>query len=188
LGLHPARQQLQGRSLAASGFSAMTGTAALPLLFAAFGTVAAAQQAALPAQISISRNHAFVTTISVGTPPQELRCLLDSGSTDLWVPSKRCKSCHNERYFHADQSSTFAPKMRQTVMGTIPKPVTLSYGSGEISGFDVQDTVKFGSVALKNQTFIIVEDAALPPGRDWAGRASRRRAESQYTRGCRSRA
>jgi len=137
------------------------------LLLLTTSSGAGAQQVSLPTEIS--RTHALVTTISVGTPPQELRCLLDSGSSDLWVPSKRCKSCQNERYFHADRSSTFAPKLQESLVGAHPRAVTLSYGSGQISGYDVQDTITFGSVQLKNQSFIIVEDAALPPDRPWDG-------------------
>merc|ERR1740123_2556534 len=36
---------------------------------------------------------ALVAQISVGTPPQALSVLLDSGSSDMWIPSKHCRSC-----------------------------------------------------------------------------------------------
>lgn len=120
-------------------------------------------------ELSISRRHALIASISIGTPPQQMRCLLDSGSSDLWVPSKRCRSCNNERLFHADRSSSFAPELVQTAEGPRPKAVHVGYGSGDIVGYKVHDTLRLGDIVIKNQSFIIVEDAALPPSRSWDG-------------------
>lgn len=119
--------------------------------------------------LSISRRHALIASISLGTPPQQMRCLLDTGSSDLWVPSKRCRSCDNERLFHADRSSTFAPELVQTAEGPRPKAVHIGYGSGDIVGYKVHDTFSMGDTIIKNQSFIIVEDAALPSSRAWDG-------------------
>mmetsp|Transcript_19661 Transcript_19661/g.34849 ORF Transcript_19661/g.34849 Transcript_19661/m.34849 type:complete len:648 (-) Transcript_19661:360-2303(-) len=119
--------------------------------------------------LSISRSHALVAEIAIGTPPQTMRCLLDTGSSDLWVPSKRCHSCHNEHLFHADRSSTFSPFLTQTPQGPRPQAVKITYGSGDIIGYKVQDTLSFDGLTIKNQSFIIVEDAALPPAREWDG-------------------
>mmetsp|Transcript_172543 Transcript_172543/g.553149 ORF Transcript_172543/g.553149 Transcript_172543/m.553149 type:complete len:754 (+) Transcript_172543:151-2412(+) len=120
-------------------------------------------------QLKLSRTNSMIASISVGTPPQQMHCLLDTGSSDLWVPSKRCRSCENERHFHADLSSTFVPRLRSTPDGDRPVPLHITYGSGEIVGFPVQDTVSIGSVKLPNQSFVIVEEAALPPHRTWDG-------------------
>jgi len=119
----------------------------------------------------VSRKYALVAPISIGTPPQKLRCLLDSGSSDLWVPSKRCESCENELYFRADESSTFMPEHVRGPFSSRPQPksVSVAYGSGEITGYAVRDTLNFGNVRVENQSFIIVEDAALPPRRSWDG-------------------
>ena len=43
--------------------------------------------------LSITRTHALVAQLEVGTPAQKMSCLLDTGSADLWIPSKRCKTC-----------------------------------------------------------------------------------------------
>jgi len=116
-------------------------------------------------------NHALVARILVGSPPQALRCLVYSGSSDFWVPSARCHSCDCEHHFVANKSSTFMPHMVRTTFGSRPKPVQVAYGSstGSIAGFAVQDTVDFGSVKVENQSFIIVEEAAMPPHRTWDG-------------------
>mmetsp|Transcript_56798 Transcript_56798/g.102011 ORF Transcript_56798/g.102011 Transcript_56798/m.102011 type:complete len:631 (+) Transcript_56798:1471-3363(+) len=122
-----------------------------------------------PMNLHVSRDHVIVASIAVGTPPQAMKCLVDTGSADLWVPSKRCKTCQNERYFHADLSSTFSPKLAMTAEGPRPEEVKVSYGSGDVLGYEVQDVLDFGGTQVPNQSFIIVEDAMLPPGRTWDG-------------------
>mmetsp|Transcript_94905 Transcript_94905/g.241318 ORF Transcript_94905/g.241318 Transcript_94905/m.241318 type:complete len:722 (-) Transcript_94905:254-2419(-) len=116
-------------------------------------------------QMKLSRTNSMIASISVGTPPQQMKCLLDTGSSDLWVPSSRCQSCENGHHFFADRSSTFSPKLQDGR----PVPVNVEYGSGSIVGFPVEDTVSIGSGTLRNQSFIIVEDAMLPPHRSWDG-------------------
>merc|ERR1712129_36995 len=113
--------------------------------------------------------HAQIAEILIGTPPQRLRCLIDSGSSDLWVPSKRCSQCQNPNSFDADAPSTFQPEMQDTMQGRRPRSVKISYGSGQVEGYAVHDTLQFGSLTIQNQAFLIVEDAALPPGRTWDG-------------------
>lgn len=120
-------------------------------------------------QVQVSQMAFVIAQISIGTPPQALRCLLDSGSTDLWVPSKRCATCTSEHVFHADQSSTFIPDVVSTAAGLVPIALQLSYGSGTVVGYSVRDTLNFASEHVANQSFIIVESAALPPTASWDG-------------------
>merc|ERR1719210_3033005 len=116
-------------------------------------------------QVQISRKHAQIAHIYLGNPPQALNCLIDSGSSDLWMPSKRCDHCENKNDFNADSSRTFMPEMHYGK----PRAVKIAYGSGEVVGYAVHDTLQFGSMQLQDQAFIIVEDSALPPGRMWDG-------------------
>jgi len=118
--------------------------------------------------ITINRAHAQVAEIMLGSPPQRLTCLIDSGSSDLWVPSKRCQRCQNDHAFDADASRTFAPEMHPTAYGDRPRAVRISYGSGDVAGYSSHDVLQFGSAHIPSQAFIIVEDAALP-ARHWDG-------------------
>ncbi|CAK0803556.1 unnamed protein product [Prorocentrum cordatum] len=119
--------------------------------------------------ILISQDFAIVATVSVGTPAQNFRCLLDSGSADLWLPSKRCESCSNEQYFDADASSTFSPKLVRTVFGDAPEKVWLQFASGPVAGFAVQDSIGFGPFQMSDHSFMLVEDANIPRHPDWDG-------------------
>jgi len=118
--------------------------------------------------VAINHAHAQIAEISLGSPPQRLTCLIDSGSSDLWVPSKRCQRCQNYNSFDADASSTFVPEMQATPYGNRPHAVKISYGSGDVVGYSAHDVLNFGSTRIQSQAFIIVEDAALP-SREWDG-------------------
>merc|ERR1740121_3054731 len=98
-----------------------------------------------------------------------MKCLIDSGSADLWFPSKRCKDCPGAHHFKADKSSSFMPAVIRTPDGLMPVPVQVAYGSGDIVGFLVQDHIGIAQHRFMNQSFIIVEEEELPPERDWDG-------------------
>ncbi|XP_055470099.1 pepsin A-5 [Psammomys obesus] len=88
----------------------------------------------------------YIGIISIGTPPQEFKVVLDTGSSDLWVPSIYCSSpaCAHHKTFNPLRSSTFLVSGR---------PVNIAYGSGEMSGFLAYDTVKIGDLTVVAQAF-----------------------------------
>ncbi|XP_031240588.1 pepsin A-5 [Mastomys coucha] len=88
----------------------------------------------------------YIGIISIGTPPQEFKVVLDTGSSVLWVPSIYCSSpaCAHHKTFNPLQSSTFLVSGR---------PVNVAYGSGEMSGFLAYDTVRIGDLTVVAQAF-----------------------------------
>ncbi|KAG1819968.1 acid protease [Suillus variegatus] len=60
--------------------------------------------------------------IDVGTPPQTFNVSIDSGSTDLFLPSASCMDCAGHKMYHAAASSTAKDE---------GKIVSLSYGEGQ---------------------------------------------------------
>ncbi|XP_070592023.1 pepsin A-like [Erythrolamprus reginae] len=88
----------------------------------------------------------YTGTISIGTPPQEFVVLFDTGSSNLWVPSVYCSTpaCSNHHKFNPQQSSTFQ---------STSQSVSITYGTGSMTGFLGYDTVQVGGIQVSNQIF-----------------------------------
>ncbi|KAJ8145893.1 hypothetical protein OXX80_003399 [Metschnikowia pulcherrima] len=99
-------------------------------------------------------NAQYFTEIQLGTPGQPFKVILDTGSSNLWVPSKECGSlaCFlHSKYDHDDSSSYKAN-------GTEFK---IQYGSGAMQGFVSQDTLAIGDLIIPKQDFA---EATSEPG------------------------
>ncbi|KAJ7161368.1 acid protease [Mycena crocata] len=86
----------------------------------------------------------------IGTPPQKFNIDFDTGSADLWVPSKACTNtvCTSKSRFDANSSST-AVGTRATFQ--------IQYGDGStVSGPVYTDTVNVAGVKATNQFFSAV--------------------------------
>lgn len=93
--------------------------------------------------------------IAIGTPPQKFTVIFDTGSSNLWVPSSKCYfsvPCLFHTKYKSGQSSTYKKN------GT---SAAIQYGTGAVSGFYSQDSVKIGDLVVQNQDFI---EATREPG------------------------
>lgn len=77
------------------------------------------------------QNAQYYGSIKVGTPPQEFQVVFDTGSSDLWIPSKACESsnCKTKTKFDKSMSSSF-----QNVPVGAMSHFTIQYGSGPVLG------------------------------------------------------
>ncbi|XP_029114792.1 pepsin A-like [Scleropages formosus] len=95
----------------------------------------------------------YYGVISIGTPPQSFQVLLDTGSSNLWVPSVYCSSpaCSNHARFNPQQSSTFE---------VTNESLSIQYGTGSMTGVLGYDTVQVGGLYVTNQIFGLSETEA----------------------------
>ncbi|KAF9474317.1 acid protease [Pholiota conissans] len=96
----------------------------------------------------------FFATMTVGTPPQTLGVILDTGSADLWFAGTSClQDCQEVQLFESAKSSSFQGGNTNGV----GSEVVIQYGSGAVRGALSQDTVSMGGFTVSNQKFLTVD-------------------------------
>jgi len=97
----------------------------------------------------------YVGQVTVGTPPQNFSVVMDTGSSNFWVPDSTCTnyvespSCALQKKYKNESSSTFINKCN-VLEGC---DLVLPYGSGTVYGKLSIDTMSVGGLALPNTTF-----------------------------------
>ncbi|EIW72675.1 hypothetical protein TREMEDRAFT_66993 [Tremella mesenterica DSM 1558] len=86
----------------------------------------------------------YLCEIQAGTPPKSFLMIMDTGSSDTWLPDAACSNCGSHLTLGTDTSSTF--KASDQVF-------TVTYGSGEVNGTLCQDDLTIAGMTLKAHTF-----------------------------------
>jgi len=100
-------------------------------------------------------NAQYYTEISLGTPPQSFKVVLDTGSSNLWVPSQDCFwsiPCWLHSKYHSSKSQTYESN------GT---EFAIQYGTGSVKGYTSKDVLGIAGMNIENVTF---GEATSEPG------------------------
>eukprot|EP01017_Pseudomicrothorax_dubius_P020575 TRINITY_DN223_c0_g2_i1.p1 TRINITY_DN223_c0_g2~~TRINITY_DN223_c0_g2_i1.p1 ORF type:complete len:543 (+),score=77.53 TRINITY_DN223_c0_g2_i1:66-1694(+) len=102
-------------------------------------------------------NTRFVGEVDVGTPPQRMKAIFDTGSGNLVVNSFRCYdvSCLSKNRFDSQSSSTYKTKGSRAM---------IHYGGSKVEGVINIDDVSIAGLKLRQQEFLEVthEKTASP--------------------------
>ncbi|CAK5124629.1 unnamed protein product [Meloidogyne enterolobii] len=94
--------------------------------------------------------------ISIGSPPQNFSVIFDTGSSNLWVPSKKCPfydiACLLHHKYDSTKSSSYKDDGRK---------MQIQYGTGSMKGFVSKDTVCIANICVAGQEFA---EAVSEPG------------------------
>eukprot|EP00746_Dinoflagellata_sp_MGD_P005706 gnl/MRDRNA2_/MRDRNA2_111049_c0_seq1.p1 gnl/MRDRNA2_/MRDRNA2_111049_c0~~gnl/MRDRNA2_/MRDRNA2_111049_c0_seq1.p1 ORF type:complete len:425 (+),score=84.49 gnl/MRDRNA2_/MRDRNA2_111049_c0_seq1:80-1354(+) len=110
---------------------------------------------------------AYYGKVEIGTPRQALTVVFDTGSGNLMVPSTYCKSraCKQHKQFDRKQSQTaedIQADGTHAEKGAARDQITVTFGTGEISGVFFQDDVCIGSIC-SNVYFVGATDETDDP-------------------------
>jgi len=83
--------------------------------------------------------------VDIGTPPQKFKVIYDTGSSNLWVPSKTCDNCKKTgRHYDSSSSSSYSKN---------GESFSMQYGTGSCNGFLSADTVNVGGEEITGFAF-----------------------------------
>ncbi|XP_073981242.1 lysosomal aspartic protease-like [Rhodnius prolixus] len=93
-------------------------------------------------------NAEYYGEIFLGSPPQRFLVVIDTGSSDLWVPSKQCSFFNLACWIHNKYDHT-----KSSTYHDVGKEMRISYVTGSMVGRIGEEEVRIGGMLLKNQTF-----------------------------------
>merc|ERR1719453_2802080 len=117
--------------------------------------------------MKIVHKTAYYGTLEVGTPRQSFVVVFDTGSGNLMLPSTWCQSnaCTMHQRFDRKASSTATDvdaDGTEVKQGAARDQITVTFGTGEISGVFLQDDICIGALCAKGNFVAATEETDDP--------------------------
>lgn len=109
----------------------------------------------------------YSVVLEIGTPPQKIEVLLDTGSSDLWIMANDSFACsgsyeymaENTKYYACDEHGTFVSKDSSTFHSN-GTDFGVTYGDKtSVTGTWAMDTVRIGNLNITSASFGLANDA-----------------------------
>jgi len=98
-------------------------------------------------------NYAYTSKLHIGTPPQTIDCLFDTGSANAWILSREsidAKSALVHDYYDPEVSSTAIVPAPEDMQNT-----TIHFGSGSLEGYFMDDICTLGDPNDKTNALVL---------------------------------
>lgn len=115
---------------------------------------------------SVGKKFAYFGQVSVGTPAQEFSVVFDTGSGNVILPGSNCLSpaCAAHQRYDMSRSRTASRTSCDEVDTFVQADaVTISFGTGEITGACVKDKLCIGDQVCSIFSFIAAEEETAEP-------------------------
>ncbi|CAD8061543.1 unnamed protein product [Paramecium sonneborni] len=96
------------------------------------------------------KNIQYTVDIAIGNPKNIFKVVLDTGSANLWINSKRCQEegCLRHKQYNYQENESFVP---------LNQELNVEFGSGNLKGIVNSDTIFFEDIVLPNQTLAEIQ-------------------------------
>lgn len=113
------------------------------------------------ALVENAQQNSYIIKLSVGTPPQPFELVLDTGSSDLWVPSVDDTVCQGGN--DPCTFGTYDSTQSQTYQLVDPGQFFIQYGDGSANVGDyISDVVTIGGATVNNVTLGLALNSSSP--------------------------
>lgn len=165
----PSLYQVRTNLVTQAAFAAQSSSSvSVPLQRRAVAT--AADSAATASGVSRSKagkKMAYFGELTVGEPAQKFTVVFDTGSGNLIVPGKQCTAAACES--HAQFDSALSPDSKRVMCdgelaedGLEPDEITITFGTGHVSGQCMQDAICIGSACTQGMFIASVDESSQP--------------------------
>lgn len=116
------------------------------------------------AGIAANSAHSYLINMTIGTPPQPFSLQLDTGSSDIWIPSVDSNVCREDQEY-CQALGQYDSSLSSTYVEYEKNGFEISYeDNSAVAGDYINETLRIGNTVIKNLTMGLAFQATRPFG------------------------